>query len=56
MAEEVAIGREYLQVSEEHIHKVAEKIKIFTKTVPLQLPLFMQPALKREHLCPQSLP
>ena len=54
-AEEGENGKGYLQVFEEHIHKVAGTIKILTKRVPLQLSLFMQATLEID-LCPSSLP
>ena len=49
-------GRECIQVSEDGIHKAAERIKLPTKIAPFRLPFFLQATPAREYLCPQSFP
>ena len=39
-------GREYLLVSEKHIHKASERINTLAKIAPFKLPLFMEAMLE----------
>ena len=48
--------REGHHVSEEGIHKAAERITFLANTAPFQLPLFLQSTPGKEYLCPQSFP